>query len=51
MAMRILEDFRGPEFIDNATTVGPDRCAIYAMVDCHVGKMISPSVLVHVRGI
>jgi hypothetical protein len=39
---RILEDFEEPEFIDDATTIGPDRRAVYAMVDCHDGQMISP---------
>jgi hypothetical protein len=40
--MRILENFGEPAFIDNATTVGPDRCAVYAMVDCHDGRVIPP---------
>jgi hypothetical protein len=41
-ATRILEDFDEPVYIDDATTVGPDRYIIYEMV---------PSVLVHVMGI
>jgi hypothetical protein len=31
--------------------VGPDRCTIYEMVDCHDGHMISLSILVHTGGI
>jgi Domain of unknown function (DUF4283) len=41
-AVRILEDLGEPAFIDDATTVSPYRCAIYAMVDYHDGHMISP---------
>jgi hypothetical protein len=37
---RILKDFRERTFIDDATTVGPDRRSIYAMVDSHDGQMI-----------
>jgi hypothetical protein len=33
------------------TTDGLDRRAIYTMVDRHDGRMISPSILVHVEGI
>jgi hypothetical protein len=40
--VRILEDFEEPAFIDNATTVGLDRCVVYAMVDCHDGRVIPP---------
>jgi hypothetical protein len=43
--MRILEDFGEPAFIDDATTVGPDRCVIYTLVDCHDGRMIPSSIL------
>jgi hypothetical protein len=39
-AIRILEDFREPTFIDDATMVGPDRLIIYVMVDCHDEWMI-----------
>jgi hypothetical protein len=39
-ATRILEDFREPAFIDDATMVGPDRLIIYVMVDCHDEWMI-----------
>jgi Domain of unknown function (DUF4283) len=42
MITRILKDFGELAFIDDATTVGPDRCAIYAMVDCHDRRMIPP---------
>jgi Domain of unknown function (DUF4283) len=40
MITRILKDFGELTFIDDATTVGPDRRAIYAMVNCHDGWMI-----------
>jgi hypothetical protein len=40
MATRILEDFREPAFIDDATTVSSDRRTIIAMIDCHDGRMI-----------
>jgi hypothetical protein len=47
-----LEDFGEPVFIDDVVTVGLDRRAIYAMVDCHNGHMIPPpSILVHTGGI
>jgi hypothetical protein len=42
MVTRILEDFGEPIFIDDATMISPDRCVIYAMVDCHDGRMIPP---------
>jgi Domain of unknown function (DUF4283) len=42
IATRILVDFGEPIFIDDATMISPDRCVIYAMVDCHDGQMIPP---------
>jgi hypothetical protein len=51
IAMRILKDFKESTFIDDATTVGSDRRVIYAMIDCHDGRMIYLSVLVHAEGI
>jgi hypothetical protein len=50
-ASKILEEFREPAFIDDATTIGSDRCTIYAMVDYHDGQMIPLLVLVHAEGI
>jgi hypothetical protein len=50
-ASKILEKFREPAFIDDATTIGSDRCIIYAMVDYHDGRMIPLLVLVHAEGI
>jgi hypothetical protein len=40
--MRILVNFAEPTFNDDATMVGLDRRVIYAMVDCHDGRMIPP---------
>jgi hypothetical protein len=50
VATRILEDFGEPVFLDNVSFDGPDRRAIYVMVDCHNGRIISKSVMVHVGG-
>jgi hypothetical protein len=50
VATRILKDFGEPIFLHVVSFNGQDRRAVYAMVDCHDGRMISKSVLVHVGG-
>jgi hypothetical protein len=50
VATRILKDFGEPVFLNDVSFDGPDRRAVYAMVDCHDGRMISKSVMVHVGG-
>jgi hypothetical protein len=45
---RILKDFGEPIFLDDVSFDGQDRRAVYAMVDCHDGRMIPKSVMVHV---
>jgi hypothetical protein len=47
---RILEDFGEPIFLDDASFDGQDRRVVYAMVDCHDGRMILKSMMVHVGG-
>jgi hypothetical protein len=47
---RILENFGEPVFLDDVSFDGHDRREIYTMVDCHDGRMIPKSVMVHVRG-
>jgi hypothetical protein len=34
-------------FLDDVSFDGPDRRAVYTMVDCHDGRMIPKSVMVH----
>jgi hypothetical protein len=46
-AMRILKDFGEPIFIDDVCMDGLDRRAMYAVVDCHDGRMIPKSIMVH----
>jgi hypothetical protein len=48
MTTWILEDFGEPVFLDNVSFDGPNRRAVYAMVDCHDGRIISKSMMVHV---
>jgi hypothetical protein len=50
IAIKILEDFCEPVFIDDVCTDGPYRRAIYAMVDCHDGRMIPNLIMVHAGG-
>jgi Domain of unknown function (DUF4283) len=47
---RILEDFGEPVFLDDVSFDGSDKRAVYAMVDCHNGRMILKPVMVHVGG-
>jgi hypothetical protein len=44
---QILEDFGESVFIDDVCMEGTDRRAVYAMVDCHDGRMIPKSIMVH----
>jgi hypothetical protein len=46
-ATRILEGFGEPVFLDDVSFDGPDRRAVYTMVDCHDDRMILKSVMVH----
>jgi hypothetical protein len=48
VATRILEDFGEPVFLDDVSFDEHDRRAVYTMVDCHDGRMIPKSVMVHV---
>jgi hypothetical protein len=48
VATRILEDFGEPVFLDDVSFDGQDRRVVYTMVDCHNGRMILKSVIVHV---
>jgi hypothetical protein len=50
VTIRILEDFDEPVFLDDVSFDGQDRMEIYAVVDCHDGRMIPKSVMVHVGG-
>jgi hypothetical protein len=50
VATRILKDFGESVFLDDVSFDGPDRRAVYAMVDCHDGRMIPKPVMVHVGG-
>jgi hypothetical protein len=50
VAIRILEDFGEPIFLDDVSFDGQDRRAVCAMVDCYDGRMIPKSVMVHVGG-
>jgi hypothetical protein len=43
VATRILEDFSEPVFLDDVSFDGQDKRAVYAMVDCHDGRMIPKS--------
>jgi hypothetical protein len=43
VATRILEDFSEPVFLDDVSFDGQDKMAVYAMVDCHDGRMIPKS--------
>jgi hypothetical protein len=47
---RILEDFSEPVFLDDVSFDGHDRRTVYAMVDCHDGRIIPKSMMVHVGG-
>jgi hypothetical protein len=47
---RILKDFGELVFLDDVSFDGPDRRAVYAMMDCHDGRMISKSMMVHAGG-
>jgi hypothetical protein len=48
VATRILEDFGEPVFLDDVSFDEHDRRVVYAMVDCHDGRMIPKSVMVHI---
>jgi hypothetical protein len=48
MTTWILEDFGEPVFLDDVSFDGLNRRAVYAMVDCHDGRIISKSMMVHV---
>jgi hypothetical protein len=50
MATRILEDFGELIFLNDVSFDGHDRRAVYAMVECHDGRMIPKLVMVHVGG-
>jgi hypothetical protein len=50
VAIRILEDFGEPVFLDDVFFDGHDRMAVYVMVDCRDGRMIPKSVIVRVWG-
>jgi hypothetical protein len=50
VATRILEDFGESVFLDDVSFDGPNRRAVYAMVDCHARRMILKSMMVHVWG-
>jgi hypothetical protein len=47
---RILEDISELVFLVDVSFDGRDRRAVYVMVDCHDGRMIPKSVMVHVGG-
>jgi hypothetical protein len=46
--MMILEDFGESVFLDDVSFDGPDKRAIYAIVDCHDERRIPKSMMVHV---
>jgi hypothetical protein len=48
VASRILKEFGESIFLDDVSFDGQDTRAVYAMVDCHNGRMISKSVMVNV---
>jgi hypothetical protein len=48
VTIRIIEDFDEPIFLDDVSFDEPDRRAVYTMVDCDDGRMISKSVMAYV---